>query len=105
LIITVEPNRVSLMMGRELLNEIHQIGGAGATNVVIINRSPSSLQVPWQEAEHILEHEMTAIISPAPELAFQASENGVPIVLMQPEATVTSQYAKMVEELQKRVLV
>lgn len=104
LVITVEPNRVSLTMARELLNEVHQISGAANTHIVIINRAPSSLQIPWQEAEHILEHEMTAIISPAPELAFQAAENGVPIVLMQPEATITSQYAKMVEEMHKRVI-
>lgn len=104
IVVTVEPNRVALLMAKDMLQEIHQIGGTGATNVVIINRTPSGLQIPWQEAEHILEHEMTAIISPAPELAFQAMENNAPMSLVQPESTITSQFAKLVEELQKRTV-
>jgi pilus assembly protein CpaE len=104
-VVTVEPNNVSLAMGRELVQEIRQIGGTGRTSVVIISRTTSTLSVPWQEAEKMLEHEILGIISPVPELAFQAAQGGVPLVVMQPEATVTSQYAKMVEELLKRARV
>jgi MinD-like ATPase involved in chromosome partitioning or flagellar assembly len=71
-------------------------------SIVLINRTQSSLQVPWQEAEQILNHEMTAIISPAPELAFQAAEAGFPIVLFQPNSIVASQFTKLAEELVNR---
>ena len=77
--------------------------GRGRTSVVLLSRSQSTLQVPWQEAEQILSHEMLAIISPAPELAFQASEAGFPIVLFQPTSIVATQMNKLSEELGNRV--
>jgi pilus assembly protein CpaE len=103
LVLTVEPNRVALTLAREILHEVEQIGLAQArVNIVLINRTQSSLQVPWQEAEQILNHEMTAIISPAPELAFQAAEAGFPIVLFQPTSIVASQFTKLAEEIASR---
>lgn len=102
-IVTVEPNRASLTMGRNLLQEIRQIGLNESTiSVVIINRTPSSLQISWQEAERLLGHPMTGIISPVPELAYQAAEAGSPMIKVQPDATVVSQFSKLVEELAKR---
>jgi CheY-like chemotaxis protein len=99
----VEPNRVALALARDLLHEIEQVGLAHSRlNVVLINRAQSSLQIPWQEAEQILNHEMTAIISPAPELAFQAAEAGLPIVLFQTNSIVANQYTKLAEEIASR---
>ncbi len=103
LVIVVEPYRVVLNMARELLKELEAMGaGPGRTNVVLITRAPSTVQVPWQEAEQILNHEMLAIISPAPELAFQAAESGSPIVLFQPTSIVANQMNKLAEELSTR---
>ena len=99
----VEPNRVSLNIARDILHEIEQSGlTASHVNIVLINRTQTSLQVPWQEAEQILGHEMTAIISPAPELAFQAAEAGFPIILFQPNSIVASQFNKLAEEMSTR---
>jgi pilus assembly protein CpaE len=104
LTLAVEPNRVSLTLAHDLLGEIEQGGFQSARiNVVLISRAQSSLQIPWQEAEQILNHEMTAIISPAPELAFQAAEAGFPIVLYQPNSIVASQFSKLAEEIGSRV--
>lgn len=102
--IVVEPYRVALNMAREMLKELEAAGlGRGRTNVVLINRTASTLQVPWQEAEQIINHEMLAIISPAAELAFQASEAGFPMVLFQPTSIVATQMNKVGEELSTRV--
>jgi DNA-binding response OmpR family regulator len=102
--LVVEPYRVTLNMAREILKELESIGvGRGRTNVILSNRSQSTLQVPWQEAEQILNHEMLAIISPAPELAFQASEAGFPIVLFQPTSIVATQLNKLADEIGARV--
>jgi pilus assembly protein CpaE len=103
LTMAVEPNRVALTLARETLHEIEQIGLAHAKiSVVLVNRVQSSLQIPWQEAEQILNHEMTAIISPAPEVAFQAAEAGFPIVLFQPNSIVANQFTKLAEEVASR---
>lgn len=104
LAIVVEPYRVALNMARELLKELDSVGvGKGRTNVILVNRAQTTLQVPWQEAEQILSHEMLAIISPAPELAFQAAEAGFPIVLFQPTSIVATQMNKLSDELAARV--
>lgn len=102
-IILVEPNRVTLTIAREVLREIEALGvGAGRTSLVIFNRVQSSLQIPWQEVEQTLNHEVAAIISPAPELAFQAAEAGFPLAHFQPSSIVAGQISKLVEELIKR---
>src|SRR5262249_33940119 len=75
LVVVVEPFRVTLTMARELLKELETSGvGKINTSIVLVNRTQSTLQVPWQEAEQLLGHEMLSIVSPAPELAFQAVE-------------------------------
>ena len=99
----VEPNRVALTLARENLLELEQLGiQSSHINIVLINRTQSSLLIPWQEAEQMLNHEMTAIISPAPELAFQAAEAGFPIVLFQPNSVVANQFTKLAEEIVSR---
>jgi DNA-binding response OmpR family regulator len=104
LAIVVEPYRVGLNMAREMLKELEGLALThGRTNMILLNRAQSTLQVPWQEAEQILNHEMLAIISPAPELAFQASEAGFPMVLFQPTSIVANQMNKLAEELGSRV--
>ncbi len=100
LTLAVEPNRIALNIARDILQEVQQLGMSPArVNLVLINRVQSSLQTSWQEAEQLLNHEMTAIISPAPELAFQAAEAHFPIVLYQPNSIVASQFMKLAEEV------
>jgi len=103
LTLVVEPNRVALTLARDMVAEIQQIGLAHSQiSVVMVNHTQTSAQVPWQEAEQLLGHEMTAIISPAPELTFQAAEANLPIVLFQPNSIVASQFSKLAEEVAGR---
>lgn len=100
LTLAVEPNRIALALAGEVINEIDQHGFQRArVSVVLVNRTQSGLQVPWQEAEKMLEHEMTAIISPMPELAFQADEVTTPLILLQPASITATQYSKLAEAL------
>jgi DNA-binding response OmpR family regulator len=100
LLIVVDPQRVTLTMSRALQDALGELGlGQGRTSIIMVNRTHSSLQVSWQEAEQILGRDMQAIVSPAPELAFQANEAGVPIMTLQPGAIVSSQYQKLADEL------
>ncbi|MFN8373518.1 MAG: response regulator [Anaerolineae bacterium] len=98
LILVIDPNGTTLTMARELIREIEASGAAaGRINVVIVNRSQAGTQTPWQEVEQLLGQEIRAIISAAPELAFQATESGTPIVIAQPNAIVSNQLAKLAE--------
>ncbi|PJF43853.1 MAG: hypothetical protein CUN55_06935 [Phototrophicales bacterium] len=103
-VLVVEPTRIAMAMARNILDEIRQLGVAeGYIFVTMVNRTPSGIQMSWQEAERILGISNIAMISPAPELAFQAAEAGVPLVRYQPDAIVVSQFAKLTEELVKRI--
>jgi len=103
IILTIEPNSVTTILAQSILKELQNIGiPTNKVSVVIFNRTQSSLQLPWQEVEQFLNHEVTAIISPAPELAYQATEAGVPLPQFQPSSIVAGQIAKFVEELVKR---
>lgn len=103
-VLVVEPTRPSLTMAREILRELETMGvPRNRLNVSIVSRAPSQVQVPWQEAEQMLAHDMLALIGPAPELAFQAAEAGFPIVLFQPAAVASTQLNKLAEELLVRV--
>ncbi len=103
-LVVVDSQRVTLNMARELLADLTELGvGQSKSSVVMINRTQSSLQIPWQEAEQILGRDMLAVVSPAPELAFQAGEAAAPIVNVQPGAVVASQFTKLAQELATRL--
>ncbi len=103
LVVIVEPFRVTLNMARELLKELEASGlNKVRASIVLVNRTQSTLQVPWQEAEQLLGHEMLSIVSPAPELAFQAVEANTPMALYQPTSVVATQIGKIAEELSAR---
>lgn len=102
-VLLVEPNRATLMIAQAILKETEAIGIQSAKiSIVIFNRTQSSVQIPWQEVEQVLGQEVTAIISPAPELAYQALEAGMPLSHFQPTSIVAGQMSKLAEELVKR---
>jgi len=103
LVVIVEPNSATLTVARELIHEIGSVGGMGRINLVVLNRAQSSLQTPWQQVEDIVGLDIKAIIAPAPELAYQAIENGMPMVLLQPGAVVSSQITKLSQEVKTRI--
>lgn len=103
IILVVEPQDVTLRMGRELLQELETGAGSGRIHIVVVNRAQSNQQTSWNEAEHILGKELRAIISAAPELAFQAARGAMPIVMFQPNTIVSSQIVKLTEEISTRI--
>lgn len=104
LILVVEPTGITLAMARELIQELETSGaGSGRIHIVVINRSQSSLQTPWNEVEQMMGRELRAIVSAAPELAFQAARAATPIVLFQPSSIVANQIIKLSEELNQRI--
>jgi pilus assembly protein CpaE len=103
ILLVVEPNGLCINMARELLRQLDEDGSGSRTSIVVLSRSQSSLQTSWQEVEATLGREIRAIISPAPELAFQALENKTPLVLLQPNSVVASQFAKLIEAMKPKL--
>lgn len=104
LVLVVEPTGITMSMAQEIVQEIDSSGvGRGRLHIVVVNRTHSSLQTPWQEVEQALGQEIRAIISAAPELAFQATEAGTPMVMFQPNSIVANQIVKLADDLNTRI--
>jgi len=99
-ILVVEPMRVTVAMAKALLDDLDKSGiAANRFEIVMLNRVRSSLQMPWQQAESMLGHQIASIVTPAPELAYQAAEAGSSMVQMQPDSLTADQARKMAETL------
>ncbi len=96
----LEPMRVTLSMAKAVLDELEKQGiTANRFEFIMVNRVRSSLQMPWQQAEAMLNHSITSIITPAPELAYQAAEAATPMMQMQPDSLSADQARKLAEAL------
>lgn len=103
LFVVVEPNAATLRMAYNMLEEFESENADRQIDIVVVNRTQSSLQTSWQEVEQILGREIKAILSAAPELAFQSLENALPMVLLQPNAIVSTQLLKLADEVRAKI--
>jgi Flp pilus assembly CpaE family ATPase len=104
IVLVVEPVDVALKMAQRLLQEMESGGaGGGRIHIVVVNRAQTDMQTPWNEVEHILGRDLRAIISAAPELAYQAARAAMPIVMFQQNSIVSNQLMKLAEDLNARV--
>jgi MinD-like ATPase involved in chromosome partitioning or flagellar assembly len=101
IIVTIEPQRVTLALAQALLSELNRTLSLPSymVGVVVINKALSGATFTKDALTGMLKHELIAIITPAPELAYQASERGVPMVIMQPESLVARQFRNVAEYL------
>jgi pilus assembly protein CpaE len=97
-LMVVEPMRVTMVLAKEILSEFDKIGlTPSRVDVLMLNRERSSLQMSWQQAEAILHHPIAAVMTAAPELAYQAAEAAAPMVLVQPDSLTADQSRKLAE--------
>jgi CheY-like chemotaxis protein len=101
IVVTAEPQRVTLAMAQALLGALNRLLSLPSykIGVVVINKAPSGATFTKDTLKEMLQHELIAIITPAPELAYQASERGIPMVVMQPESLVARQFRNVAEFL------
>ncbi len=103
-ILIVEPFQLTLNLGKAVLDRLEQIGlGSGRIEVVIFNRTCSSLQLPLQTVENVLGHNVASVITPAPELAYQASEANSAMIALQPDSLTADLYRQLAERVQTRL--
>lgn len=105
IVLVIEPISVAIDMARNLIHELETDGpGVGRINVVVVNRSQSSQQIPWNEVESALGRELRAIISAAPDVATKAIQSATPMVILQPSTIVSNQIVKLSEDLTTRLI-
>jgi MinD-like ATPase involved in chromosome partitioning or flagellar assembly len=67
--------------------------------LVVFNRVPFSVQLSFGEIERRLNLKIAAAFSPNRELAYQASTEKKPIVMLRPEGLTSQQFSQLVEQL------
>ncbi len=70
-------------------------------NMVLLTRTRTSLQIPWKKLNEDLGVDLAGVVSPAPEQAHQASQSGMPLLLIQPDSLVADQLQKIAQHLSK----
>jgi CheY-like chemotaxis protein len=99
-IVVVEPVPQTLQQTKLLISDLAAIGvGAGRISIVLVNRIRSGMQLSWSQVQDQLGQNIAVIFTPAPELAYQATMNNLPMVLQQPESLTAQQFAKLSEKV------
>jgi pilus assembly protein CpaE len=95
-VLTLEPQRIAVTLTQAVLAELENNGmGPDKVLVVILNRSASAANLSKSTIEGLLSRDVAVLIPPAPEVAYQASDQGAPIIMVQPGNVVSDQFREL----------
>lgn len=100
IVLVTEPIHPSNLIARGLIDELASSGvSRHKLSLALLTRERTSLQIPWQQMAADLGVDLAGLISPAPEQAHQAAQNGAPLVLLHPDTLVGDQIRKLAGHL------
>jgi len=67
--------------------------------MVLVNKAPSAATLTRDAIERLLQHDIVEVITQVPELAFQAAEQGSPMIMVQPTSLAAHQFQAIAEHL------
>jgi CheY-like chemotaxis protein len=98
--IVVEPAPQSVSQASLLIQELSQLGiNPDQLRLIVFNRVPFSVQLTFGEVEKRLNLKIATAFSPNRELAYQASIENTPIVMLRPEGLTSQQFSQLVDHL------
>lgn len=96
LIVVLEPQRPAVLLAQSMLAQLEKAGiGADKVMPVVVHRSPSAATLSKAVIEGILNRDLAVVVTPVPEAAFQASEQGAPLIMVQPGNIVSDQFREL----------
>jgi DNA-binding response OmpR family regulator len=99
-IVLVEPMRQTVVMAKALITDLETLGLAKSRiDFILVNRERSSLQMARSKIDEMLGQPAMGMITPAPELAYQSAESGVPIVVRDANAMVSDQIRQITDRV------
>ncbi len=102
LIIVTEPVESSITQTKALLDELSmQVLGLGNIHVVLVNRIRSETHMSTRAVQDKIGRPVSAMISPAPELAATAGNQNAPMIAVQKEGLINQQYDKLAQAFVK----
>lgn len=101
ILLIIEPHPTTIKIARRYLDDF-QDKGFGKTKVItpiMLNRVRTDIQTPLTEASEMLGRVVEHLISPVPELAYQATLNSKPMILIQPKSLVNDQFSNLTKTI------
>ena len=96
LVVVLEPQRTAVLLAQSMLAQLEKAGiGADKVMPVVVHRSPSAATLSKAVIEGILNRDLAVVVTPVPEAAFQASEQGAPLIMVQPGNIVSDQFREL----------
>lgn len=103
LLVVISPEPLVVQQTAALLGDLMSIGIEEQRLVpILVNRFESSPPLTLQQVENQLGYPISAVLTPATELAQQASMSNNPMVIQQPNSVTTKQYMKLTEMIAAR---
>lgn len=95
-LVVLEPVPISITQAVELINDLQAIGiGENQIDVIMVNRIRSSIQLTISEVEDQIGRSLVVAFSPNPELAYHASLQGAPMIILQPDSLIAQQFNQL----------
>jgi Flp pilus assembly CpaE family ATPase len=92
-----------VILARSLLEDLSSIGTSpDQVHFVLVNRVRSTVQLTPTQIQEQLGYDIVVTFSPEPELAYQASSNNAPMILLQPQGQAAQQFYKLAEVVDQR---
>jgi DNA-binding response OmpR family regulator len=100
MVVLVEPVPSTIVQTKALLADLEELGiKEHSIFTVLNNRIRLEITVPNSQVQQDLGRELTGVIMPAPELAYQAMVRHEPIINHQPDSIPSRQFLKLAEAL------
>jgi CheY-like chemotaxis protein len=99
-LVIVEPIPVSVTQAILLIDDLRALGlGESQIDVIMVNHLRTSIQLKVTEVEKQIGRNVAIAISPNPELAYQASIQSTPMILIQPEGLIAGQFDQLASKV------
>ncbi len=106
IIIVLEPIPNTIVRTLTLVDELTKKGfGEGRINTVLYNRQRTEMQYTLAQVQMEYRHPISIVFTAAPELTYQCSKANIPLVLQHPDNLTSQQFAKLADNIAKRVRV
>ena len=99
-VVVVEPVPTTVVQTRELIDNLINLGvDAKNIKVVVNNRIRLEITTPVNKVQEVLNQPIYGVVSPAPEVAYQALTLHQPLITHQPDGILSNQINKLAEGL------
>ncbi len=103
-IVVLEPIPNTITRTLKLVDELSKKGfGEGRVNTVLYNRFRTEMQYSLAQVQMEYQHPISIVFTAAPELTYQCSKANVPLVIQHPDNLTSQQFAKLADNITKRV--